>query len=173
MSLPAVPRRGEDPVSKQAPGLFVWLSFTFRLQSRHAPSMRRGAGLPPFPLPAGRRLGVFCIAAGTPSRRKRCRKSPPAHREAAMRMILFALGACSLFGAALSDVGAQTRPSPPKEESAPGAAAGEGTGSNPTRSPQSIDRHRPAMSTKDSNDNKSYGRETGAEGHPMEKGNAP
>lgn len=90
-----------------------------------------------------------------------------------MRLFLFTLGALALFDATLSDAGAQTRPSPPKEETAPGAAAGEGTGSNPTGSPSSIDHNRPALSTKDSHDNKSYGRETDAKGHSMEKGNPP
>lgn len=65
---------------------------------------------------------------------------------------------------------AQNRPSPAKEEPGPGSGIQQGTGSHPTQGPRSIDQGRSVPSTKDSPDNRSYGRETDASGPSLEQG---
>jgi len=89
-----------------------------------------------------------------------------------MNLPTLALWAVAFLGAVPFEADAQTRPSLSKEEPGPGSGPQEGTGSNPTQSPPSIDRNRPVPSTKESGDNKSYGRETEPDGHSIEQGNS-
>lgn len=87
-----------------------------------------------------------------------------------MKLPILALGVFAILGPGPLEADAQTRPSPPKEEPGPGSVTQEGTGSSPTGRSPSIDQNRSVPSTTESQDNKSYGRETDAAGQALEQG---